>query len=120
MLLASVTVLGTAMAAGTSPSLEERLAENGFSLGAEVQTLPDYRLDDRIYLDGRHLIVPDNSSASYLVKLAKKCHGLHSNRLYLRTRTRNQLAPRDTVLTQHEGRNVDHCEVSSIHLLIPR
>ena len=119
-ILASITALGSVLAAGATPSLEERLAENGFSLGEEVQAITDYRLDDRIYLDSRHLILPDGSSKSYLVGLAKKCHGLHSNRLYLRTRTHNQIAPRDTVLTQHEGRNVDHCEVSSIHQLVPK
>ena len=119
-LLASITAQGFALAAGTTPSLEEQLAEHGFSLGAEVPAIMDYRLDDRIYLDSRHLIVPDGSSRSYLVRLAKKCHSLHSNTLRLRTRTRNQIAPRDIVLPQYEGRSVDNCEVSQIHQLVPK
>ena len=117
--LALFTALGSALAASSAASLEEQLAENGFTLGDEAESITDYRLDDRVYLDSRHLIVPDSSSRSYLVTLAKKCHGLYSNRLYLRTRARNRIAPRDTVLTQHEGRNVDHCEVTRIHQLIP-
>ena len=120
LVLALITALGPALAAGTAVSLEEQLANNGFALGAEVPAITDYRLDDRIYLDSRHLIVPDGESRSYLVRLAKKCHSLHSNRLRLRTHTRNQIAPRDTVLPQYEGRSVDDCEVTQIHQLVPK
>jgi len=118
--LATITALGPALAADATVSLEEQLADNGFALGAEVPAITDYRLDDRIYLDSRHLIVPDGSSRSYLVRLAKKCHNLHSNMLRLRTRTHNQIAPRDTVLPQYEGRSVDNWEVTQIHQLVPK
>ena len=117
--LVSFTAFGPAFAA-TPTSLQEKLAENGFALGTEAQAITDYRLDDQVYLDSRHFILPDNSSRSYLVTLDKKCHGLYANKLFLRTRTRYQLVPRDVVRPQHQGRNLDRCEVVSIHQLVPR
>jgi hypothetical protein len=120
LLLTWSAALGSVLAADKPPAVEDKLAETGFTLGDEVEAITDYRLDDRVYLDGRHLIVPDDSSRSYLVSLDKKCYGLAANRLYVETRTRYQLAPRDKLSPQHEGRNVDRCEVVSIHQLIPR
>jgi hypothetical protein len=66
LFLVSFTAFGPAFAA-TPTSLQEKLAENGFTLGTEAQAITDYRLDDRVYLDRRHFILPDNSSRSYLV-----------------------------------------------------
>jgi hypothetical protein len=120
LLLTWSATLGSALAAGKPPSVEDKLAETGFTVGDEVEAIADYRLDDRVYLDGRHLIVPDGSSRSYLVSLDKNCHGLAANRLFVETRTRYQLTRRDKLSPRHEGRNVDRCEVVSIHQLIPK
>ena len=111
-------VLGAdAIAATTPTSLEERLDELNYLVGDEVQLIVDFQIDERVYLDSRHVIVPDATSRAYLLTLTDPCHDLRSKRVTAWTRTRHQLAPGDTLAPTHEGRRVDECEVKSIHEL---
>jgi hypothetical protein len=112
------SVFGADVIAAASPtSLEERLDELNYLVGNEAQLIVDYQLDERVYLDSRHVIVPDASSGTYLVTLTDSCHGLRSNRVIAWTRTRHELAPGDTLAPTHQGRRVDECEVERIHEL---
>jgi hypothetical protein len=119
LISASILTAGISVAAPAS-SLTDKLAEQNFAMGAEVNLVEDYRLDDRIYLDSRHVILPGGASGSYLLNLAKDCHGLYANRIIPRARTKNQLAPGDRLMIKHEGRNVDSCEIVSIYELNPK
>jgi hypothetical protein len=111
-------VLGAdAIAATTPTSLEERLDELNYLVGDEAQLIVDFQINERVYLDDRHVIVPDASSQAYLLTLTDPCHDLRSKRVMALTRTRHQMAPGDTLAPTHEGRRVDECEVERIHEL---
>ncbi|NNJ64412.1 MAG: hypothetical protein HKP16_02520 [Xanthomonadales bacterium] len=99
-----------------SPSLAEKLASHEFRLGPEVPYVSDYRMDERVYVDNRRLILPA-ADQSFLVEFTLRCFGLHSNRIFARSREKDRLAPGDELLIKHEGRTVDHCEVKSLHQL---
>jgi len=122
MKILAVAALFSPAAVGAAPAvpLDELLAEQGLRLGAEVPSIADFQLDQRTYLDSRHLVLPAGDDRSYLVTLDGKCYGLGGNRLIVQTRTRHQLAPRDKLMVTHEGRNVDVCGVKTLHALEPR
>jgi hypothetical protein len=99
-----------------SLTLAEKLSGHDFRLGPEVPYVSDYRMDERVYVDNRRLILPA-ADQSFLVEFTLRCFGLHSNRVFARSREKGRLAPGDELLIKHEGRTVDHCEVKSLHLL---
>lgn len=119
LVLFLLAALPLSVTAAPAPPLEELLAEQGYRLGAEVDNLPGFDLDQRVYLDSRHLLLPDADARPFVVTLAARCNGLYANPVVARTRKHSVLAPRDKLQPRHQGRNVDVCEVKSIHALEP-
>jgi hypothetical protein len=117
VLFTGIVLASGARSAAQPVSLDERLADQNFRIGAQVDLIVDYRTDGWKYLDSMHLIMLDESSRSYLVTLINKCTGLHKYRIIALTSTSDQLIPNDRLLTRRQGRTLDHCYVKAIYEL---
>jgi hypothetical protein len=117
VLFTGIVLVSGARSAAQPVSLDERLADRNYRIGAQVDLIVDYRIDGWKYVDSMHLIMLDESSRSYLVTLMHKCTGLHKYRITVLPSTRDQLVPNDKLLTRRQGRTLDHCYVKAIYEL---
>jgi len=112
-----VSLFVASVAAAPASVPDEKLAELGYKIKAEVEAIVRFQLKDRQYVDNRHLIIPDGSSVAFLVTTVHPCRGMSANRITARTRDSKNLSLGDKLQIKHEGRTVDHCEIERIQKL---
>ncbi len=57
-------------------SVEDRLAQRGFTIGEKVERIPNFRVNDWSYLDPEHVVVGAGPSQNFLLALMGRCQGL--------------------------------------------
>jgi len=124
-LLITITVFLTAACTAhselpESQALDQVLAEQNYRIGEEVERISDIRMDERIYVDPRNLLIPAEGDRLYLVALKEPCYGLKTQKVVLRSGTYKELAKNDRIATRYKGRSVDHCWVDAIFWLEKR
>ena len=124
-LLITITVLLTAACAAhselpESQALDQVLAEQNYRIGEEVERISDIRMDERIYVDPRNLLIPAEGDQHYLVALKEPCYGLKTQKVVLRSGTYKELAKNDRIATRYRGRSVDLCRIDAIFRLEKR
>ena len=100
-----------------SQALDQVLADQDYQIGEEVLSISDIRLDDRIYVDPKNLIIPVEGGQHYLVALKEACYSLKTSNVALRNGTYRALKKFDRFATLYKGRTVATCWVDAIYLL---
>lgn len=101
-------------------SLPEVLADNGYTVGAEVEQVPNFKLNRWDSVDGEHIIVFDQAAQAYLVTFTENCYGVDGNRLFQLPQRTGSLTVNDRIEVKHEGRTADYCYVAGINRLQAR
>ena len=117
LLLPAVLMVACATASNRPPNFEQRLADNGYVLGEQVERIMQYRLDGWSYLDPTHLIMQTGPSTQYLVSLAYRCSDLGSAEDIAFTTTAGQLTRYDSLLVNSAGGVVERCYIQSLRRL---
>jgi hypothetical protein len=103
-----------------SSAVQASVAELGFRIGPETNTIAGGRIDDRTFVDKRHIIVPGSDSRSYLVRFRQSCQGALSKQMVHRqSKIQGNVSQYDKFVTRYEGRSLAHCEIRWIWELEP-
>ena len=98
-------------------TLDQMLAEHNFRIGEEVERISDIRMDERIYVDPKNLLIPAEGDQHYLVALREPCYGLKTQKIVLRNGTYKALKKLDRISTMYRGRSAATCWVDAIYQL---
>lgn len=102
-----------------APSWQDKLAATGWSVGAEVSSVPDFMFNGFDTLDDAHFVIHVGTSRRVLVSTSGSCLGLDEA---LRVRYRHHdsvLARFDTLRAYAPGMPSTSCVVERIHQLVP-
>ncbi len=127
-LLITITIFLTAACAANSKPpkppkppestvLDQILTEHNFRIGEEVERISDIRMDERIYVDPKNLLIPAEGDQHYLVALREPCYGLKTQKIVLRNGTYKALKKLDRISTMYRGRSAATCWVDAIYQL---
>lgn len=107
--------------AGAPPGyIQEKVQELGFKVGAETDAIPGRLINERTWVDKRHIIVPGTDQRSYLVRFYQTCQGTWSKTMVPRSnKTGGQISRYDRYATRHEGSNIAICQIWHIYELEP-
>jgi hypothetical protein len=122
--IAATLVLGVmlqACATGAdreSKSIEQMLADKGYRMGDEIQTIRQFSFNGWTELDELHLILHSRVSDRYLVTLATLCDGLRSSARIALSNTAGQFSKFDYVTVSGGPPGVNRrCNVRALHEL---
>ena len=123
VLLVLLTVfisINSVQARTPSSTVQEKVAELGFRIGPETQSIPGGGITERTWVDKRNIIVPGADSRSYLIRFRQSCQGTLSKRMVPRlTKQPGQISQYDKYITMHETRSLASCEIRYIYTLEP-
>ena len=85
-----------------------------------MERISDIRMDERIYVDPKNLLIPAEGDRYYLVALKEPCYGLKTQKVVLRSGTYKELKKYDRIATRYRGRSVALCWVDAIFRLEKR
>ena len=117
LLLPAILMGACATGSERPPNFEQRLADDGYVLGEQVERIMQYRLDGWSYLDPEHIVMQTGPSTQYLVSLAYRCRELGSAEDIAFTTTGGQLTRYDTLLVNGVGGVVERCPIRSLRRL---
>jgi hypothetical protein len=100
-----------------SQTLDQMLAERNYRIGEEVESISDIRMDERIYVDPKNLLIPAEGDRYYLVALREPCFGLQTQKIVLRSGTYKELKKFDRIATMYRGRSAATCWIKAIFQL---
>jgi len=115
--LVFAAILAGCASNGTPASLEARLAERGYVLGAPVDRVKRYKLDGWNYLDRTHVIIHTGPSRHQLVTVRNTCHNLSSVEVLAFTTTTGDLTRFDKLIIRGAGNIREECVIEAIHEL---
>lgn len=118
--LLSVVMLGACAATAPEepPTLEERLQQKDYLLGAPVREVQDYRLTGWNYVDDEHLIIHSGPSEYYLLSLSMKCRNLRSAEDVALSTTAGKLTHLDKVIVRSGPSGyTERCPIKAINVL---
>jgi len=98
-------------------SLEDKLAQLGYTLGEQVRSVINFQLSGWNSVDHKHVIMNFGASRYYLLTLRTSCDGLRSATLINFSTTAGSLTDRDKLLVRNESRHLSQCYISTIHEL---
>ncbi|MES0872551.1 DUF6491 family protein [Sinimarinibacterium thermocellulolyticum] len=101
------------------PTMEQRLAARGLSLGAPVERIADYRIDGWNRLDDEHILVGGGVSERYLISLMQPCPDLGSAET-IGFRTTGSVLTRLDILIVESPIGPRRCPIREIHTLVER
>ena len=102
---------------GAPLSLEQQLAERGYTQGEAVRDIQNYRVDGWNYLDSQHLIINTGPSDRYLVTLRTHCHALSSTESIVFTDTAGRLTRFDSVVVEDSAGLRRDCPIEALEKL---
>lgn len=94
-------------------TLEERLAARGFTSGAAVESIPNFRVSDWRYVDPEHVIVGAGPSQNYLLVLMSRCQSLATVEDLGFSTTAGNLTAMDKLVAQTTI-GPEHCPIKQI------
>jgi hypothetical protein len=100
------------------PTQKERLAEIGYAIEREVDSIPNYQVSSWRYLDPQGVILKGGPSRRYLVRLTQRCTELRWTETLGTTSTINRLTRFDRVLARRPGGGIPRrCGIERLFLL---
>lgn len=118
-IMAAWAVLLSACASGSGPSLtlEEKLANRGYTLGEQVRSIRDWNLNGWSYIDDRHFVMHSGVKDYYLVTLRSRSFELDGAINIAFTTTVSSLTDKDKVLVRAPGGQAETLWIESLHVL---
>jgi len=116
----SIVLLAITAACANRPpetSLEEKLAQLGYTLGEPVKRVINFQLSGWNSVDHKHVIMNFGASRYYLLSLRTSCDGLRSATLINFTTTAGNLTTTDKILVRNDSHHLSQCYISTIHEL---
>lgn len=110
-------VVACAGKAADSVSLEEKLAQRGFTIRQPVKQANNPKLSSWSSIDRKHLIIKFGASRYYLLTLRTSCNPVLSAFSISLSATSGYLTDNDQVLVRDSRELVTHCYISTIHEL---
>ena len=108
----------TAEARTPSSAVQEKVGELGFRIGAETEVIPGRLINERTWVDKRHIIVPGTDDRSYLVRFYQSCQGTKTKRMIPRSNKKEgQITRYDRYAPTFEGQNIAVCQIWNIYEL---
>lgn len=109
----------TAACANRPPetTLEEKLAQLGYTLGQPVKRVINFQLNGWNSVDYKHVIMNFGASRNYLLTLRTSCDGLRSATVISFSTTAGSLTDRDKLLVRNDSHHLSQCYISTIHEL---
>jgi len=98
-------------------SLQEKLAERGYTLGQPVRRVINFEVSGWNSVDYKHVIMNFGASRYYLLTLRTSCDGLLSATLINFTTTAGSLTDSDKVLVRNDSHHLSQCYIKTIHEL---
>ena len=98
-------------------SLEEKLAQRGYTLGQQVRSVFNFQLNGWSSVDREHVIMNFGASRYYLLSLRTSCDGLLSAALINFSTTAGSLTDKDKLLVRNDSHHLSQCYISTIHEL---
>lgn len=121
LLIIGLVFSANAEARTPSESTREKVRELGFEIGAETSVIPGRLINERTWVDKRHIIVPGTNDRSYLVQFYQTCQGSQSKNMVPRSNKKDgQISKYDRYAPLYEGRNVSICQIWAIFELEPK
>ena len=93
------------------------LTEKNYLIGEEVERISEIRIDERIYVDPKILLIPAEGDRHFVVALQQACFGLKTQNIVLRNGTYKELKKNDRFVTMYRGRSAGSCWIDSIFQL---
>ncbi len=103
--------------AETAEALAAKLSKLGYSEGAVVDGVENYRVDGWNYLDNKHIVIYAGPSQRFLITTMINCPDLSSSEHIGFTSTVNRLTKFDKLIVRGAGGIVQHCPISEIKAL---
>ncbi len=117
--MAMVLLVGACGTTQSEPqSLDQILADKGYSMGPSIERIQQFRVNGWNYLDREHVIVTVDASRRYLVSLRVSCNSLFGAEVIAFTNTVNYLTTFDQLLVQDNTRIPERCPIESMNELI--
>jgi len=110
-------VVACAGNAADSVSLEEKLAQRGFTIRQPIKRVNNPRVLSWSSIDREHLIIKLGASRYYLLTLRTTCNPILSAPSISFSNTSGYLTDNGQVLVQDSREHVAHCSISTIHEL---
>lgn len=120
VLLVAFVFAVSAYARAPTNAIENSVAELGFRIGPEVQTIVGGDIEKRTWVSKKYIIVPDSDSRSYLVRFRESCAGTATQRMSPRiVKIRGNVSQYDTFVTRYRTRDLAKCEIRWVYELEP-
>lgn len=113
------SVLGGCASSAGRQTLEQKLAQRGYTLGKEVRSIKSYTVNGWNYIDDRHVIVDTGPGSRHLLTLYSYCQGLSSaENLGLTSKVASDIDRfEDVILTDTAGLH-HRCAIKAVHELV--
>jgi hypothetical protein len=99
---------------------QQKLAATGWTVGAEVDTLPNFSFDGFEALDAQHVVIHTSVTRRALITAGPGCIGMTSAlKIGYKNIGSHSLERLDTLLVHAPGDLPSRCVVDEIHLLQP-
>lgn len=98
-------------------SLDEKLAQLGYSLGEPVRRVINFQISGWNSVDRKHVIMNFGASRYYLLTLRTSCDGLRSATVLNFSTTAGSLTANDKLLVRNDSHHLSQCFISTIHEL---
>lgn len=103
--------------APAEPTWQQKLADRGWSLGPEVETVPNFAFDGFDALDATHVVVHSSVTRRVLVTTGTSCIGLQSALHIGYEGSGHALSRLDLLLVRAPGQLPSRCRVEAINTL---
>ncbi len=107
-------VIACAVSPSSPLTVEERLTLKHYSIGAEVKSIRNYRLNGWSSVNDRYIIVNTGVSDDYLIGFSNNCSATRSAMSIAFSSTAGGLTTSDKVLVSSSGNFIEHCFIRSI------
>ncbi|MGA9572416.1 MAG: DUF6491 family protein [Lysobacterales bacterium] len=110
-------LVSCASQAPVSVPLEEKLAQQGFTLGEQVNKVINFQVSGWNNVDRKHVIMNFGASRNYLVTLRTSCNSLLGATVISFSTTVGMLTDNDKLLVRDSSQHIAQCYISTIHEL---
>lgn len=118
-LLVLLAIVGGCASNAPPKTLEQKLSDQGYTLGGEVRDIKSYSVDGWNYIDNTHVIVDTGVSRKYLLTLYSYCQGLGSaEHLGLTTSVANNIDRFESVIVRDTSGMHHRCAIKAVHKLV--
>lgn len=101
---------------GKAPTLDEKLANNGYKLGDKVDKILQWNINGWNRIDDEHVVFDSGPSRHYLVTIRPPCNGLSTATTIGFTATNSQITTFDKLVV-HDIGFTDNCAIDSLNEL---